>query len=193
HRREGDVLEALRQALRSRPDVGDVGPGRPLIVGDGDQGMAAAVGPADVDGAVSGHRDGGVRLAGDAARNDVHRPGGAGVPGDRHPLLAVAVAVGYIGGAVRRDLDVAVDAAALRQGVHRHRRPEGEAAGETDRATGVGDVLRAVVDGVRIAGQRAQQAVRGERTAADRLVVDAGVDAGALARRPARAVVVAER
>ena len=52
-----------------------------------------------------------------------------------------------------------------------------------------GDVLRAVVDDAGVGGQRLQQP-GGEGAAADRLVVDAGVDARALARLPGGAVVV---
>ncbi len=77
------------------------------------------------------------------------------------------------------------------ESVDRNARTKGEAAVIAARAERCGDVLRAVVDGMRIRGMR-----RGQRsrvgTSADRLVIDTGGLAGTLRREPRVTVIVGE-
>ncbi len=94
--------------------------------------------------------------------------------------------------AARARRDRLVDAVDARERVDRNSWPERHSAVVAPRTEGGDDILRAVVNRVRIRGLR-----RGERrrvrSAADRLVIHAGRLAGALRRQPVLAIVVGER
>ena len=121
----------------------------------------------------------------------MHGPALAVVAGDGHGRALAAPLVGEVRRAVRADLDVAVQAAALGQVVRRDAGAEGRPAVVRGRAEGGHDVLAAVVDGVLVVGGRqVDEAVSREGPTADALVVHPAGDAAAGARGPGLAVVV---
>src|SRR4051794_12349391 len=105
---------------------------------------------------------------------------------DRSP----ATDVRHVNGSIfRRDLDVAMQSGAVINGVHREGWPEGLAAVEADCGARVGDALRCVINGVRVAAQERRRRVM-KTAAAESLVVDVRREAGAFAQDEIIAVVV---
>ncbi len=115
-------------------------------------------------------------------RDRTDGPVQAVVDGDDDRRVPVAGLVRHVRRAVRSNLDVPVQTAAARQVVDGNSRPEGRTAVGARGARSIRDVLRAVVQ---LAGEgaRRRDAARRVRTPAQGLVVDAGVEAAALAGR----------
>jgi len=88
----------------------------------------------------------------------------------------------------RRDADVAVQAATLGEIVMGTPGPKVSPPSSLRAQTGGDDALRAVIDGVRVGGDR--RPGRGEVAAADRLVVGPRRRAAALREQPGLAVVL---
>src|SRR5204863_7871626 len=123
-----------------------------------------------------------------AADDFAHRPRQAIVFGNGDALIIAAVMIRHIDRAVGRNLNVPVDAAALGR-VERHGRAVGQPAIWTQRAEGRVELLRAIIDGVRVGVCAARQR-RGKGATTYRLVIDARGHATTFVRRPRRAVVV---
>src|SRR4051794_13855500 len=98
--------------------------------------------------------------------------------------MATAAAVRHINRAVWCDLDVPVQARALRQVVDRLRWRERLPAIHTDRTQRVGDVLGTVDHLIRVAPDRADGLIGLEWATTDRLMVNAGGDAASFALHP---------
>jgi hypothetical protein len=151
--------------------------------------MPVAVAVAEVDGSVGADADRRIPVAVGATRHRLDVPGDAVVLGDGDALLAAAALVWDVDRPVGPDLHVAVKSAAL-VGIDRHRRVERDAAVVAPCAERRDEILRAVVERMRVDGPGQRRVVR---AAADRLMVDAAVEGASLARDPARAVVVGDR
>src|SRR6266403_982141 len=121
-------------------------------------------------------------------------------PGLLTPFASMHFSFGNVGSSVRRNADMPVQTAAgagghgtidatdCRKNVHGKAGPEGETAVIAPRAEGRHDVLRAVVDRVRIGVHRRRR--HRVRATSYRLMVNACWLAGALRRQPAVTVVI---
>jgi hypothetical protein len=190
-----DLREGAGQHAERGADVERRAPGQAVVVAGRDLHLAVAVDIAEIDAVVGIGVDRRVgALAAGRLRDGPHRPGGAGALAHRHDLLAAASRLRHVGGAVRGNLDVAVelaaDLAAVRLGIDRHRRAEGDAAVAGDGALRQQVVLRAIVDGVVVAPHPLERIAGRKGTASDRLVIDAGIHAAPLGLHPGVAVVV---
>ena len=160
------------------------------VARDRDLGMSVGVHIAQIDGVVGacGHR--GITAGADAlgVGDGAYLPGQAVVGRDRYTGSAYAVGVqavlvGNVDGPIRRDPHVAMQSAAgagccryiyaidVSERIDRYARTKGKAAIITARAEGGHNVLRTIVDGVRIrsSGQRRR---RGKRAAPNGLMVN---------------------
>ena len=111
-------------------------------------------------------------------------PCNAIIPGHDDGLIAIHVAyrvrcssarvVGHVNGPVGRGFEMAMQPTAISSRIHDCRRAEGKSAVIAASTPGIGDALRAVVDGVRVGRMwgRGRRRVGVVRAAADCLVVD---------------------
>src|SRR5437588_8171853 len=190
HGGEGNVLDSQR-----RSHVADIGPGSAMIVRDGDHGMSIAAVPAKIHGIVRSYPDGWIAITRGAAGHSVDGPGGSVIAGrDRRHVTVATVLVGNIGGAVRADFDMSMQAAAIEQAIDRDCGTVAEAAVQADGTRGIDYILRAVIDGVLIAHGRRQlwNQAGSKGAAADRLMVNARGYAAAGGGGIACAVIVSE-
>ena len=183
-------------------------PVQAAVLGHGDLRVPIHVDVAEVDGVVRACRNGRVAAGADAlgVGHGPHDPAqtvvgrnGYSWPADAGRVHAFLV--GNIGSTVRRNANVPVQTAAGSGGdravntanagedIDGKAGSEGEAAVIAPRAEGRHDVLRAVVDGVRICVHRHRHGVW---TASDGLMVNACWLAGTLGRQPGVTVVIGE-
>src|SRR5947209_4747730 len=102
--------------------IRNVAPGSAMIVRDRCHGMAIGAVPSYIHGVIRSHADGRVTITRGTAGNGVYRPGSAIIPGNDHAYVAIAVFVWDISSAVRPNLDVTMQAAAVHQRVDRNSR-----------------------------------------------------------------------
>src|ERR1039457_5068237 len=119
-------------------------------------------------------------------------PSQAVIQGNCYASVGAATLVRDVNGAVRSNLNVAMQPATLRQVPHRDTGPEGQPAIITARGKGGADTLRGVINLIRINRMRRW---RRHRTiivgsAAYRLMVHARRLAGTLRLRPGSAVII---
>src|SRR5258705_2811232 len=172
--------------------------------------MAVGINIAKINRVVCASRDRGIAARADAlgVGHGSHHPaqsivGGNGDTGTADPIRIHTPFVGYVGGAVGRNANVAVQAAAssgsdggvdtidVCERVDRNTRTEGEAAIIAPRAKGGDDVLRTIINSVRIVDfDRGRGS--GVRTAAYRLMIDTCGLAGTLRGEPIVPVIVAK-
>src|SRR5882762_8172984 len=170
--------------------------------------MAVGINVAKINRVICASRDGGIAARADAlgVGHGSHHPAQSIVDGNGDTGTADAIRihtpfVGYVGGAVGRNANVAVQAAAssgsdggvdtidVCERIDRNTRAEGEAAIIAPRAKGGDDVLRTIINSVRIVDFD-----RGHgssvRTAAYRLMIDTCGLAGTLRGEPIVPVIV---
>src|SRR5882762_6799394 len=170
--------------------------------------MAVGINIAKINRVVGASRDRGIAARADAlgVGHGSHHPaqsivGGNGDTGTADAIRIHTPFVGYVGGAVGRNANVAVQAAAssgsdggvdtidVCERVDRNTRTEGEAAIITPRAKGGDDVLRTIIDSVRIVGFYSGRRSR-VGSAAYRLMIDTCGLAGPLRGEPIIAIVI---
>src|SRR5882672_10904909 len=169
--------------------------------------MAVGINIAKINRVVCASRDGGIAARADAlgVGHGSHHPaqsivGGNGDTGTADAIRIHTPFVGYVGGAVGRNANVAVQAAAssgsdggvdtidVCERVDRNTRTECKAAIIAPRAKGGDDVLRTIINSVRIVDfDRGGSSVR---TAAYRLMIDTCGLAGTLRGEPIVPIIV---
>src|SRR5712692_4508699 len=180
-------------------------PRAPLIVGNGDVRMSISGNVAKIYASFGADAYGWVARVGSASGNRLHGERETVIHGDDQALRASAAFIGEVHYAARANLNVTVQATAIQQRVHGAGSIVGQPAVLTKRHCGIADILRRVVDSMRIlregatngqlrAGRRSSKQLIGgtkaERSAADGLMIDTGGDAAALTYGIAFAVVV---
>ena len=207
----GDHFGELRVLDSERsPRILGLRPVQAAVAGNRNLGVAVGVHIPEVYGVVRSFCDRRVRAGTDAlaVRHSANHPAQTTVRRNGHarPTNAVgveAVFVGNVDGAVRRNTHVAVQTAAsarrngnicavdMGEGINGNAGPEGRPAVIAARAERCHNVLRTVINPMRVPRWR-QRRWKGVRTSAHCLMVDARRLAGPLRWKPGVAIVVAE-
>jgi hypothetical protein len=119
------------------------------------------------------------------------RPGNSVVGRRNHRSCSIAILVGDVGRAVRANFDVSMQAAAIKQRIDWDGDAVSESAIHAQRARGVNNILRAVIDRVRITNSERNHG--GSKWAsANRLVINSRRNTAPHSRCVIRAVVITE-
>ena len=148
-------------------------PSYAFVVRNGDVRAIVATGVGEINSAARADANRWIGIASRAGRNRSHHPRQTIVFRNSYAGFAVAAFVRQINRAVRRNFNVSVQTAALRYIVSRNCRCICNAAVKTGRHGRHRDILRRIINKVRItAGRLSSDDVRIRRTAADGLVVN---------------------